>query len=458
MEQYFIDMVYRLVGIKDLHQFMEVALKSVRNILKADAGSIFLFNDVDNTLIFKYTQNDSIEIPFKEFSIPLDEQSIAGYVGTNKVILNIKDAYNIDNSKKYKFNKEFDKFSGYKTKSIITIPLTNRKSELIGVMQLINKKAQPFYFTEDDEIVSHSLSGIIAVSLENSILYSEIEKMWEGFIKGSIQAIESRDPITRGHTERVTNLTLKIASAIAEDKSRFPDFTLTKDQYTMLKYASLLHDFGKIGVREHVLQKAKKISDDKLEKIKYKIAYLKVSKANADIPDNIFELISKANEPTILENDTAQFLEKLKEISFTDPEGREATLLDGDEYISLIVKKGSLTEDERKEMEKHVLYTYIYLSAIPWTKELKDVPKIACQHHEKIDGTGYPFGLKGDEIHPYGRIMAIADIFDALTSKDRPYKKAIPIDVALNIIKEEAEKNKLDEKFVKFFIEKKLYE
>lgn len=282
--------------------------------------------------------------------------------------------------------------------------------------------------------------------------------MWEGFIKASIQAIEARDPITRGHTERVTTLTLKIASEMAKQKDIFPDFTLTKDQYTMLKYACLLHDFGKIGVREYILQKAKKVSEDKLEKIKFKILYAHKAGFIGEDPLSLFEKIKKANEPTVLEADISNILDNLLHLNIEESDGQKIPLLDTDEYNALIVKRGSLTEEERKEMEKHVLYTYVYLSAIPWTKELKDVPKIACMHHEKLDGSGYPFGLKGDEIHPYGRIMAIADIYDALTAKDRPYKKAIPIETALNIIKKEGEENKLDINIINFFIDKKIYE
>ncbi|MCX8084167.1 MAG: GAF domain-containing protein [Calditerrivibrio sp.] len=457
MAQQFIEIVYELFSIKELHQFMDVALKRVRRLLNADAGSIFLYNDQEKTLVFKYTQNDSLEIPFREFSIPLDERSIAGYVGVNKTILNIKDAYQLDPSLPYRFNSDFDRFSGYKTKSMITIPLTNRKGDLIGVIQLINKKSEPFYFTENDELISNTLAGIVGISLENSLLYNEIENMWEGFIKASIQAIESRDPITRGHTERVTNLTLKIATEMSKAKDIFPDFNMDSDQYTMLKYACLLHDFGKIGVREHILQKAKKISKDKLEKIKYKIKYLKTID-NGIIPENSFELICKANEPTVLEGDVAHILDMLKDVHFEVDDGQKVPLIEEDEFVALSVKRGSLTDEERQEMEKHVLYTYIYLSAIPWTKELKDVPRIACMHHEKLDGSGYPFGLKGDEIHFYGRIMAIADIYDALTAKDRPYKKAVPTDIALDIIKKEAENNKLDINIVNFFIEKRLYE
>lgn len=458
MEQKFVEIVYELFGIKDLHQFMDISMKKLRDLLHADAGSIFLYSDEDNTLIFKYTQNDSIDLPFKEFVMPLDEKSIAGYVGVNKKILNIKDAYEISDSEPYRFNRDFDRFSGYRTRSMITIPLLNRKNDLIGVVQLINKKNEPYYFTKQDEIICHSLSGIIGVSLENSLLYNEIENMWEGFIKASIQAIEARDPITRGHTERVTNLTVKIASEMAKRKDIFPDFTLTKDQYTMLKYACLLHDFGKIGVKEYILQKAKKVSEDKLEKIKYKILYAHKAGFIGEDPLSLFEKIKKANEPTVLEADISNILENLLHLNIEESDGQKIPLLDTDEYNALIVKRGSLTEEERKEMEKHVLYTYVYLSAIPWTKELKDVPKIACMHHEKLDGSGYPFGLKGDEIHPYGRIMAIADIYDALTAKDRPYKKAIPVETALNIIKKEGEENKLDINIINFFIDKKIYE
>lgn len=457
MEQQFIEIVYELFGIKDLHIFMEIALKKLRSLLNADAGSIFLYNDASKSLIFKYTQNDSIDIPFKEFSIPLDEKSIAGYVGVHKTILNIQDAYEIPSEAPYKFNKEFDKFSGYHTKSMITVPLLNKKNDLIGIVQLINKKSEPYFFTKNDEIICHSLSGIIGVSLENSLLYNEIENMWEGFIKASIQAIEARDPITRGHTERVTNLTLKIATEMQKHKKRFPDFSLTKDEYTMLKYACLLHDFGKIGVREHILQKAKKISEDKLDKIRFKLYYAqKVGILDTD-SNSIFEIVKQANEPTVLESEMSNILTKLANLKIEEPNGNITSILEEDEFKALSIKRGSLTEEERKEMEKHVLYTYMYLSSIPWTKELKDVPRIACMHHEKLDGSGYPFGLKGDEIHPYGRIMAIADIYDALTAKDRPYKKAVPVETAIDIIKKEAENNKLDIEIVNFFIERKIY-
>ncbi len=457
MDQQFIEIVYELFGIKDLNTFMEIALKKLRSLLNADAGSIFLYNDASKSLIFKYTQNDSIDLPFKEFSMPLDEKSIAGYVGVHKTILNIEDAYEISSESPYKFNKEFDKFSGYRTKSMITIPLLNKKNDLIGIVQLINKKSEPYYFTKNDEIICHSLSGIIGVSLENSLLYNEIENMWEGFIKASIQAIEARDPITRGHTERVTNLTLKIASEMARCKKQFPDFSLTNDQYTMLKYACLLHDFGKIGVREHILQKAKKVSEDKLNKIKFKLHYAhKIGVLDTDT-NALFEIVKQANEPTVLESEMSDILSKLASLKIEEPNGNISSILEEDEFKALSIKRGSLTDEERQEMEKHVLYTYMYLSSIPWTKELKDVPKIACMHHEKIDGSGYPFGLKGDEIHPYGRIMAIADIYDALTAKDRPYKKAVPVEVALDIIKKEAENNKLDIEIVNFFIDRKIY-
>ncbi|MBC7196977.1 MAG: HD domain-containing protein, partial [Deferribacterales bacterium] len=143
--------------------------------------------------------------------------------------------------------------------------------------------------------------------------------------------------------------------------------------------------------------------------------------------------------------------------AFKGINGEEIRLLEDAEYGCLSVKRGTLTEEERKEIESHVYHTYDYLNKIPWTQKLKDVPKIACMHHEKIDGTGYPFGLKGEEIHIYGRIMAVADIFDALTAKDRPYKKAVSVDVALKIIQEEAENNKLDKDIVRFFIDKQIY-
>ncbi|KAA0259241.1 GAF domain-containing protein [Deferribacter autotrophicus] len=459
-----------LVSKKDLDELMDEVLLRLREIVNADAGSIYLYHEESDTLIFKYTQNDTVDIPFKEFSLPVDENSIAGYCAFKKEMFIIDDVYCLGDEFPFKFNRDFDKLSNYRTKSMLLVPIFDAKNNLISVLQLINKKNIPFgnpiinfekdvtVFDKKDINVVHSLSGIIGVALENSILYKNIEEMFEGFIRASVQAVESRDPITKGHTERVYRITYKIIEEMDKDDENFPDFKMGRDDWKVLKYATLLHDFGKIGVRENVLMKPKKLYDDQFKALQMKLKlYHCVENIDKDEFLEMYELVERANEPTILENELSDKLDRLKNVIFKDSIGDEYRLLDEHEYKQLSVKKGTLTDEERKEIESHVLHTYEYLIKIPWTKELKDVPKIACMHHERLDGSGYPFGLKEDEIHIYGKVMAIADIFDALTAKDRPYKKAVPVDVALKIISEEADKGKLDKKIVEFFIEKKIY-
>jgi len=466
--------VQSLVSIRDLDALMENTLMLLRDLVICDAGSIFIYNSEDESLVFKYIQNDSIDVSYKEFSIPLDEKSIAGYAGLMKEVVHIEDVYHIDKNKPYKFNVDFDKMSGYRTKSVLSIPLLNINNELIGVLQLINRKKEKtklttknvdeivIRFSDEDIRTLYSLSGIVAVTLENSILYEDIERMWDGFITASIQAIEARDPVTRGHTDRVTKITMKIAEEMDKDDDSFPYFKMTPDDVTLLRYSCLLHDFGKIGVREYVLNKPKKLFPDRLEAIKYKFSYaMCIAKFTSDdVYDKLvryYENVLKANEPTVLDSEIDNDLKECANYAFTGINGENIKLLEETEYNCLSVKRGTLTEEERKEIESHVYHTFNYLNKIPWTQKLKDVPKIACMHHEKIDGTGYPFGLKGEEIHIFGRIMAVADIFDALTAKDRPYKKAVSVDVALKIIWEEAENNKLDKDIVRFFIDKQIY-
>lgn len=451
-------MAESLISEHHLDALMEKTLRHLRKILAADAGSIYIFDAENDSLIFKYTQNDSVDIPFKEFSIPMDTESIAGYVGVNQNILRIDDVYEIKPGYEFKFNNDFDLMSGYRTKAMIVIPIFNRDRNLIGIIQLMNK-LDGSVFSESDEKVALSLSGIIAVALENSILYDNIEEMWEGFVTASINAIESRDRITSGHTERVTRLTLATAHAMANDTEFFHDFEMSDNDTRVLKYACLLHDFGKIGVSEAVLNKAKKISDDRVEAILFRCRLAKVCCTDVDPSffDQCMADVVSSNEPTVLEQKISDHLLRYREFTFVDGDGNTFSLLKEDEYEALCIPKGSLTKSELEEMRAHVRYSYDYLSIIPWTKELESVPKIACMHHERMDGTGYPFGLCGDEIHLMGRVMAIADMFDALISPDRPYKKSMNYNEVCMILKKEAERGILDHDIVNFFITKNIY-
>jgi len=329
------------------------------------------------------------------------------------------------------------------------------------------------------------------VSLENNFLYQEIETLFEGFVKASVQAIESRDPTTSGHSNRVAVYTTGLAKAVDSlGQGAYKDVHFTREQLKEIRYASLLHDFGKVGVREHVLVKAKKLYPHQLELVKQRFAYIQKSvmygtmkerfdalcnagmegylavKGEIDAReqeylhemDTYLQTIITANEPAVLAEDPLRLLDEIHAKTFLEKGGLAIPFLDDDEYVKLRIKRGSLNEEERKEIESHVTHTFRFLRAIPWTKEMKNIPTIAYGHHEKLTGDGYPRGIGAAEIPIQTRMMTVSDIYDALTASDRPYKRAVPPQKALDILTQEVEEQKLDQALVKVFIEAKIWE
>ena len=493
---------------KDLDKLLHQILLKSREITSADAGSLYLI--VDNVekekyLRFKLSHTDSLNISYQEFTMPISKKSIAGYVAATGETLNIKDVYEIPQEKEYKVNKSFDIKFGYRTKSMLATPLKNHVDEVIGVIQLINRKKsmEKLLKTPEDfnnevipfdkrcEDLLYSLGGQAAVSIENNLLYQSIENLFEGFVKASITAIESRDPTTSGHSQRVAILTVGIAEQVDKTKTgKYADVRFTEEQIKEIRYASLLHDFGKVGVRENVLLKEKKLYPLKLKDILNRFTFIKqnieIEKLKKELDyllkrgdtnfDEFFKTIEKkynnkireldeysktvieCNEPTFLEEDNLKTLKKIVEKTFKSPELGVTNLLFPEEYTDLSIKKGSLNEQERLEIESHVTHTFKFLSQVPWTKELKGIPDIAHAHHEKLDGAGYPRKLNSEQIPLQAKIIIISDIFDALTAADRPYKKAMPFERALNILKMEAESNHLDKDLLDLFINAKVYE
>jgi len=473
----FIELAYSLVSIRDLDELLGTMLTRIRNMLDADAGSLFIYDEESDELLFKYTQNDSLNLPFNSFRMPANEHSIAGFCAVRNNVINLEDVYHLDPKFPFDFNPSFDKMSGYKTVSMLVFPINDMNGRLIGVLQLINKRAKEekitpdnadeivIPFDQDDETTAHSLSGIVGMALENALLYDSIEEMWKGFISACMTAIDSRDPITGGHSQRVTDYTMLTAEAMSEDDEAFPDFKLSPADLRCLKYSCMLHDFGKLVISENILQKADKLYPGMLEVIEYRFGTAKaMAKLNGKPQEEIDELgkllgmVQKANIPTVLDDDTSGGLDKCLTYEFEDYDGKTHTLLTEKEYIYLSIKRGTLTQEEREIIQSHANHTFDFLVKIPWTNELKLVPIVAALHHERIDGKGYPFGLAGDQIHMQGRIMAVADIFDALTAADRPYKKAMPVPKACAILKEEAERFALDKKVVDYFVDNALYE
>jgi HD-GYP domain-containing protein (c-di-GMP phosphodiesterase class II) len=494
---------------RDINSLLTLILSNARQITGADAGSLYLVEDdvtgVGQHLRFMLTQNDSVSFPFQEFTLALKEDSMAGYCALYGEVLNFADAYKTPANRPFHFNDSFDRKTGYRTQSILTLPMRNPKGQILGVLQLINSKKQASArlrsaadvakyvqpFRQRAVQLALSLASQAAVAYENQKLNAEIEALFEGFVHASVKAIEQRDPTTSGHSVRVATLTQGLAETVdSASTGPYANSHFDAEQMKEIRYAALLHDFGKVGVREEVLVKAKKLQPMQLELVRQRFDYIRkeieanivrrklqvflerdrgtalaeVARLTEDYEqrtkrlDEFMEFILEANEPTILEQGQFRRLFDIAQNSFLDPVGVERPYLTSEEVRMLSIPKGSLDPSERKQIESHVIHTFNFLNQIPWTKELLKIPDIARAHHEKLNGSGYPYKLWGDEIPLPSKIMTVCDIFDALTASDRPYKRAVPIERALEILDKMVHEKEIDPELFRLFLEARVFD
>jgi len=493
---------------RDISSLLTLILAEAREITGADAGSLYLIEEeVEGRrhLRFMLTQNDSLDFPFQEFVLPLAEDSMAGYTALRGEVLNFPDAYKIPRGRPFHFNDRYDRESGYRTRSLLTLPMRNAKGEVLGVLQLINSKrhaaatletaadvakhVQPF--RERAVRLALSLASQAAVAYENRKLYNDIETLFEGFVSAAVTAIEQRDPTTSGHSLRVASYTGRLAEAVdAAPRGPYAAAHFDREQMKEIRYAALLHDFGKVGVREEVLVKAKKLYPMQLDIVRQRFDYIRkeietgnvrrklqvfldrdrgnalqeIARLSEDFEQRLKKIedyvrfVLQANEPTLLEQSQSRKLQEIANQFFVDPQGIERPYLNADEFRLLSIPKGSLDDAERRQIESHVIHTFNFLSQIPWTRELRQVPEIARAHHEKLNGTGYPYKLKSDEIPLPTKMMTICDIFDALTAADRPYKRAVPTDRALGILEDCVRADEIDPELFRLFREARVFE
>jgi HD-GYP domain-containing protein (c-di-GMP phosphodiesterase class II) len=496
-----------MTTVRDVDKLLGVILEKSRFVTGADAGSIYIVEPHPTepekpVLRFKLTQNESVTFDSREFTMPLSDRSIAGTAALQKRALNIPDVYDLPEGSTFHFDPSFDGRIGYLTRSMLTVPLISQRDEVIGVIQLINKKrdaaqklatkgdvdAQVVPFDERSEELLSMLAAQAGVSLETAILYEDIRKLFEGFVKASVDAIESRDPTTSGHSRRVADLTVSLARVVdGLTTGPYSGASFTPEDLRELEYASLLHDFGKIGVREKVLVKAKKLYDERLELVRSRFDYVartveaevlgrkvralesgatreqlealdrELVQRRADL-DGAWEAVCTANEPTVLSSGDFARIEAISHETYVDLRGDVRALLEDEEVTCLKVSRGSLTPQEFDEIRSHVSHTFRFLSRIPWGKSLQRVPIIAGAHHERLNGTGYPNRLRSEEIPVQSKMMSIADIYDALTASDRPYKKAVPVDRALDILDYSVKDGHLDTDLVRIFKEARVWE
>jgi HD-GYP domain-containing protein (c-di-GMP phosphodiesterase class II) len=390
---------------------------------------------------------------------------IAGAVAATGQVVSIPDAYADP-----RFNPQVDAATGYRTREILCVPMSNTQGEVVGVIQALNRRAGTFG-PEDEELLS-ALAGPAASAIENALLHEEIERLFEGFVQASVVAIEARDPSTAGHSGRVATLTTGLARAVeAAPPPAWRGVAFDATALQQLRYAALLHDFGKVGVREHVLVKAEKLYPEQLALLGARFDLARATLENQRLRarlegrgeeeaaarlaqlEGYWELVAAANRPTVLAEAAGQRLHELAAFAFPDVRGALRPLLTPEELGLLTIPKGSLSDGERREIESHVSHTFRFLSQIPWTRTLRRVPEIAYGHHEKLDGHGYPRAVPGPAIAVETRMMTIADIYDALTASDRPYKKALPAAKALDILSDEARRGQVDPGLLGVFIE-----
>jgi len=462
-----------------LDTLLSLLLAECRNLIQADAGSIYVRDKaspggkLSNTLQFKISQNDSVDVSCaSEFTVSIDDCSVAGYVALTGQLQNIPDVHNLPASAPYTYNEEWDKKFQYPVTSMLTVPLKNLTGDVVGVLQLLNKKsAQPeeCIFNPDDEELVCSIGALAAVSIERVQLYCEIEDIFEGYLQSSIAAIDERDRITSGHSRRVMDYALAFAEAVnADTDGLFKDMFFSDAQIKQFRFAALLHDIGKIGVPEELLRKETRLSPPHMDALTTRLDYIRLllkhypetkvcSWNNEKELDDDLRFVERISHADYLPDTDARKLQALREKTFLCATGDYKNFLTDYEWEALSVRRGNLSAEERELIKLHARATQRILSGIPWTYDLRNIPEIASHHHEKIDGSGYPNGLSGDQICFESKALAVIDIYEALTARERPYKPRMPPEMAINILRTEAVAGHLDADIVEFFITHNLY-
>lgn len=493
---------------KNMDSLLERILINAKKLTGADGGTLYLYNAKTQCLEFKIVRTESLGIflggktgaPISENFKPLplfledgnpNEQMIAAYAALHKEIINIEDAYTVTHFD-FSGTRKFDKSTGYRSKSFLTIPMTNHENDVMAVLQLLNKidssSGDVIPFSTQDQKLAESLASQAAVALTNQGLIDEMQHLFEAFIKLIATAIDEKSPHTGNHCRRVPEATMMIAEAAHFSSDEyFKTFSMNPEDRYELKVASWLHDCGKITTPVHVVEKATKLEtihdrielvaarfeilrrDMEISMLKQRVAALEKGETDHTSIIKNYEMLANSLADDLnyvktcntggefMADEQVARIEGLSSLNWVDISGKTQPLITQEECYNLTIRRGTITAEEREIINNHMALTIRMLEQLPFPKHLRNVPEYAGGHHERMDGRGYPRGLTRDEMSIPARIMAVADVFEALTSADRPYKKAMPLSQALTIMGRMVEDNHLDPDIFKLFVESKVY-
>ena len=493
---------------KNMDSLLERILINAKKLTGADGGTLYLYNAKSQSLEFKIVRTDSLGIKlggetgapinanFRPLPLYLEdgtsnEQMIAAYAAIHKEIINIEDAYTVTHFD-FSGTRKFDESTGYRSKSFLTIPMTNHENDIMAVLQLLNKiedeSGNVIPFSQQDQKLAESLASQAAVALTNQGLIDEMQNLFDAFIKLIATAIDEKSPHTGNHCRRVPEATMMIAEAAHQSSDDyFKEFSMDPADRYELKVASWLHDCGKITTPVHVVEKATKLETihDRIELVAARFEILRrdleismlkqrikaLEKGETDhtlIIDNYQKLAqSLAEDLSYVKNcntgseymadEQVSRIQSLSKLSWTDMTDKQQPLITDEECYNLTIRRGTITPEEREIINNHMTLTIRMLEQLPFPKHLRNVPEYAGGHHERMDGKGYPKGLTRDQMSIQARIMAVADVFEALTSSDRPYKKAMPLSQTLTIMGRMVEENHLDPDIFKLFVNSQVY-
>jgi HD-GYP domain-containing protein (c-di-GMP phosphodiesterase class II) len=491
---------------RDRISLIKLILAQGKRLTESDGAGLLLLTKDEQGIpelrpaLYEFDSLPDLGLPAITFA--LDNSSIVGHAGLTKKPVVVADAQSLSSNTAFVGSAEFQRRYRYWTRSMLAVPMLTHRDEVLGVLFVINRKSDPrvmiktgedmerylLPYTDREIRLACSLASQAALSIENARLYQQIEHILESFVKAAVSAVDARDLGTAGHSLRVAALTNDLAEAVERtDRGPYRDRRFTRAQLRELHYAALLHDLGKLTVREDVLVKAKKLPPVLWERVDSRFDLIHrtiqlefcmrradqcqlnggqpkiAAHLEAELAEQLRELermrdiVRAANEPTMLEESPASALIDIAKRTYQCVDGSSSPYLAPNELCFLQLPRGTLDDRERAEIEAHVDYTHQFLAQIPWTDDLKNLVTYAYGHHERLNGSGYPRRLTSEEIPLQTRMITLADIFDALTEGDRPYKPAVTPEKAIDIIRAEALAGMLDGDLVDIMTESQVY-